>query len=349
MINTIFKEEELQLVFAELTKAKNIVIVSHKSPDGDAVGSSLAFQQYLTLKGFESTVVLPDGFPKCFSWIEGADEIKFFDKPKDEAKELLEEADIIFTLDFNDQSRVGYKMGDLLAKSIAFKVMIDHHQDPKNYADVTFSDAESCSTAQLIYEFIEANGDLSLLNKSTAEAIYTGIMTDTGSFRFSSTTSKTHEIAGKLIDLGLSQSEIHEEVYDVNTPDRLQLLGYTLNNKMELLPEIGVAIISLTTEEMHKFNTLKGYTEGFVNYALSIQGIKVGVFVKEDTDMVKVSFRSKGSIPVNEFSKLNFEGGGHINAAGGKSDTSVQDTVTKIKSLIPQFMAPYIETTKEVI
>lgn len=349
MINKIFKEEDLQLVFAELTKAKNIVIVSHKSPDGDAVGSTLAFQQYLKIKGYESTVILPDGFPKFLSWMEGANDIKLFDKPKDEAKSLLEQADVIFTLDFNDQTRVGYKMGEVLANSNAFKVMIDHHQEPKNYAKVTFSDVSSCSTAQLVYEFIEANGDLGLLNKSIAEAIYTGIMTDTGSFRFSSTTSKTHEIAGKLIDLGINQSEIHEEVYDVNTPDRLQLLGYTLNNKLELMPEIGVAIISLTTEEMLKFNTLKGYTEGFVNYALSIQGIKVGVFVKEDTDMVKISFRSKGNIPVNEFSKLNFEGGGHINAAGGKSNISVQDTVTKIKELMPQFMAPYIQSAEEVL
>jgi phosphoesterase RecJ-like protein len=174
-------------------------------------------------------------------------------------------------------------------------------------------------------------------------------MTDTGSFRFSSTTSKTHEIAGKLIDLGLNQSVIHEEVYDVNTPDRLQLLGYTLNSKLELLPEIGVAIISLTTDEMLRYNTKKGYTEGFVNYALSIQGIKVGVFVKEDTEIVKISFRSKGDIPVNEFSKANFEGGGHINAAGGRSLTSVTETVDKIKALIPEFMKPYIKTTEQVI
>lgn len=338
MQNPIFSKQNLQEVFNLLTSKKNIVIMGHKSPDGDSVGSCLALHHYLAVKGINSTVMMPDQFPSFLNWMEGADDMLIYEKNREKSVDVLYHADVIFTLDFNDQNRVGEYAAKHLKKSPATKIMIDHHQAPKSYADFTFSDVKACSTAQLIYEFIEANNDTHLINNTISACIYTGIITDSGSFRFSSTTGKTHLIASKLIENGLDHAQIHEKVYDVNSLERLQLLGYTLNNKLELLPDIGVAIISLTTEEMKTYHTLKGYTDGFVNYALSIQGVNIAVFVKEDTNMVKISFRSKGNIPVNTFSKNYFEGGGHINAAGGKSNLSVDETVKLIKTKMHDFV-----------
>ena len=338
MINPIFSEEKLNTLFQELEKAKNILILGHKSPDGDAVGSTLALHHYLEQKNIKSTVIMPDGFPSFLNGMKGVEDIKYFDKNKKEISELMHNSDVIFTLDFNDQSRVGNEFGKVLANAKALKIMIDHHQQPADYATFTFSDTKSCSTAQLVYEFIEANKDLSLIDKEIAECIYTGILTDTGSFRFPSTTQKTHEIASFLLNTGIKHSEIHERIYDINTPERLKLMGYMLDKKLEILPEIKTAIVSLTKEELLTHKTKKGYTEGFVNIALSILGIEIGIFVKEDENMVKISFRSKGDVPVNEFSKKYFEGGGHINAAGGRSNISVEKTVSKIKELLPGFL-----------
>lgn len=342
MINSIFSSEKLEELFKLLKNKKNIVIIGHKSPDGDSVGSCLALKHYLTKKGISSSVMMPDAFPSFLNWMKDSQEMFIYENNREKSVDLLYNADVIFTLDFNDQKRVGEFASKHLINSPAVKIMIDHHQEPKDYAKYTFSDVNACSTAQLVYEFIEANNDLDLIDEDIAACIYTGIVTDSGSFRFSSTTPKTHEIAGKLIELGLNHSKVHELIYDVNTIDRLNLLGYTLNEKLEVLEDIGVAIISLTTEEMKRFNTLKGYTEGFVNYALSIQGVKIAVFVKEDTNMVKISFRSKGDIPVNEFSKKYFEGGGHINAAGGRCNLSVDETVNSIKEKIQEFSKKYV-------
>jgi len=339
MKNTIFEKEKLTALFEKLSTSSTILIFGHKSPDGDSIGSTLALHHYLAAKGITSRVIHPDGFPNFLKWMKGTDSILCFDKNPSEVKELILQAEVIFNLDFNEQSRVGKELGELLKKSEATKVMIDHHQQPDDFADFTFSDTSSCSTCQLVYEFIEANDDLRLISPEMGSCLYSGILTDTGSFRFSSVTEKTHQIAAQLIAAGVNHSAIHEAIYDVNTPERLKLLGYTLNNKLEVLPEIKTAIISLTKQELLKHNTQKGYTEGFVNMALSMLGIEVAVFVKEDDKMVKISFRSKGEIPVNEFSKMYFNGGGHINAAGGASQLSVEETVNKIKKELPAFLS----------
>jgi bifunctional oligoribonuclease and PAP phosphatase NrnA len=338
MINSIYDTVKLDSLFKELTKAKTILIFGHKSPDGDSIGSTLALYHYLVAKGIDSRVIHPDGFPSFLNWMKGTDSILLFDKNKKEVTELIRKADVIFNLDYNDQSRVGKELGELLKQSKAVKVMIDHHQDPDDFAEYTFSDSTSCSTAQLVYELIEAKHDVGLINPDLGSCIYTGILTDTGSFRFPSVTYKTHQIAASLLTNGVIHSQIHEAIYDINTPERLKLLGYTLNNKLEVLPELKTAIISLTKEELLDHNTQKGYTEGFVNMALSMLGIEVAIFIKEDESIVKISFRSKGDIPVNEFSKLHFNGGGHINAAGGASNLSVEDTVNKIKKELPAFL-----------
>ncbi len=338
MINSIFDTTQLNSLFEELNKAKSILIFGHKSPDGDSIGSTLGLFHYLRNKGIKSQVIQPDNYPSFLKWMPENESMLIFDKKKEEVAELIAKADVIFTLDFNDQTRVGRELGELITQASCTKVMLDHHQEPKDYAKYTFSDVTACSTCQLVYELIEANGDLDLIDENTGDCIYTGLLTDTGSFRFPATTPKTHEVAADLIRRGVNHSKIHEYIQDINTPDRLRLLGYTLNNKLEVLPELKTAIISLTMQEMKDHNTLKGYTEGFVNMALSIVGIEVAVFVKEDEKIVKLSFRSKGDIHVNEFSKAHFGGGGHINAAGGASTLSMEETLHKIKKELPAFL-----------
>lgn len=339
MLNPIFIKTELDSLFQVLSESKTTLIFGHKNPDGDSIGSTSALHHYLEKKGINSQVIHPDGFPNFLKWMKGTENILLFDKHKDKVKDLIGKADVIFNLDYNEQSRVGNELGSLLEQSSATKVMIDHHQQPDDFAQFTFSDTTSCSTAQLVYEMIESHGDLALIDETIGNCIYTGILTDTGSFRFPSVNPKTHLIASDLLSRGVNHSSIHENIFDINTPERLKLLGYTLNQKLEVLPEINTAIISLTKQEMQDHNTQKGYTEGFVNTALSILGITTAVFVKEDNKIVKISFRSKGKIPVNEFSKIHFGGGGHINAAGGASTMSVQETVDKIKKELPAFLS----------
>ena len=320
-----------------LKKSKKIVITTHQSPDGDAIGSSLALFGYLVKKGFDVSVVVPDNFPKFLKWMEGAENVHVYDYEENVVKGLISEADLIFSLDYNDLTRVG-GVGDLIEKSTAYKAMIDHHLHPADFADWMCSDTTSCSTAQLIYNFIEDFNDLDLIDDQIAEGIYCGIMTDSGSFRFPSVQAKTHLIAADLINRGLNHSRIHELVHDVNTLPKLHLLGFALNEKLRVLPNVPVAVIAISWEELKQFNYKKGDTEGLVNYALSLEGIEMAAFIKGDEDKVKMSFRSKGDIAVNEFSSQNFSGGGHKNAAGGVSFTSFEETVKLFESKIVEFL-----------
>ena len=316
--------------------SSKIVIVSHKSPDGDAVGSSLALQNYLNKLNKTSTVVLPDSFPDFYDWLEGSNKVVIADKNMESAKSLIAAADLIFCLDFNDLSRVG-DLGSLIEKSHAKKFMIDHHQNPSNFADFVISRTESCSTAQLIYEFIESNNDLSLMDKVIGEGIYTGLITDSGSFKYSNVESKTHKIAAHLLDLGLNHTAIHDAIFDQNNLSRLKLLGHALSS-IEVIEDLPVAFIALSRAELRKFNFSKGDTEGLVNYCLSIKGVVLAAFIKEDVGIIKMSFRSKGALRVNDFSSTYFNGGGHINAAGGRSELSFEDTVLKFKETVKVFL-----------
>jgi len=320
-----------------LKKSKKIVITTHQSPDGDAIGSSLALFGYLVKKGFDVSVVVPDSFPQFLKWMEGADDIYVYDYEENVVKGLISEADLIFSLDYNDLTRVG-GVGYLIEQSTAYKAMIDHHLHPADFADWMCSDTSSCSTAQLIYNFIEDFNDLDLIDDQIAEGIYCGIMTDSGSFRFPSVQAKTHLIAADLINRGLNHSRIHELVHDVNTLPKLHLLGFALNEKLRVLPNLPVAVIAISCEELSRFNYKKGDTEGLVNYALSLEGVQMAAFIKEDDNKVKMSFRSKGDIAVNEFSSQNFSGGGHKNAAGGVSFASFEETVTLFESKIVEFL-----------
>jgi bifunctional oligoribonuclease and PAP phosphatase NrnA len=320
-----------------LHSAKKIVITSHQAPDGDAIGSSLALFHYLAKKGKEVTVIVPDAIPNFLYWMKGIEAILVFESQSDLCIQKFQEADIIFSLDYNDLSRVGI-MGKEIEKTTAYKIMIDHHLYPSDFSNWKLSKTEVCSTAQLIYEYIELLGDENLIDLDIAEGIYTGILTDTGSFRFPSVDAKTHKIAANLIDLGLNHAFIHESIHDTNTIQRLAFLGFALNQRLKVLPNIPVAIITLSKEDAAQFKIEKGDTEGLVNWALSIKGISMAAFIREDKDKVKMSFRSKGDIPVNEYSSAHFEGGGHKNAAGGVSYKSLNDTIEYFEKTIYEFI-----------
>jgi len=240
---------------------------------------------------------------------------------------------LIFSLDYNALERVG-DMAEAIKNASAIKIMIDHHQDTQGFANHYFVDTDCCSTAQLVYEFIEKLEETKNITKDVAECLYCGIMTDTGSFRYPSTTAKTHKIIAHLIDSGADNAKIHQAVFDNNTTDRLRLLGFALTNKMKVFAEKGFAYISLSQDELKQFNFKKGDTEGLVNYPLSIQGIKFSVLLTEKEKDISISFRSKEDVFVNEFAKKHFQGGGHFYASGGKSDLTLDETIAKLEKLL---------------
>lgn len=320
-----------------LHSSKNVVITCHKGPDGDAIGSSLALYLYLKKHHKNVSVVIPDDFPYFLKWLPKNEDILCYDTKKEDADELIHDADLIFSLDYNSLNRTG-EMAKVLNASKADFIMIDHHQQPDDYAEVTYSDTSICSTCQMVYHFIEALDDINMIDADIANCIYTGIMTDTGSFRFRSTTSTTHRVIANLIDLEIDNAKIHQNVYDSNSYNRLQLLGKSLTN-LKVIPELNTAYISLSAAELEEYNAQKGDTEGVVNYALSLQDIKLAAIFKEDLNsgLIKISFRSKGDFSVNEFSRTHFNGGGHTNAAGAASNLSLKETLDKFISILPNY------------
>lgn len=326
-----------EAIVTAIKEAKNIVITSHKSPDGDSIGSSLALYHFIQSLGKSSVVCHPDKAPNFLLWVEGALDIVSNEEQQDEVIQKMRDADLIFCLDYNSADRVGKDMQTLLEQASAKKIMIDHHMHPADFCEIIVSETSVCSTSQLIFELIDQSGNSELLNESIGVPIYLGIMTDTGSFRFPSVQARTHEILAALIRTGIKHFEIHEKVYDTNTVDRLQLRGYALSEKLELIENYPVALISVTEEELNRFHYQKGDTEGLVNVALSVDSIKVAAFFAEKDGAVKISFRSKGDYFVNELANDHFEGGGHKYAAGGISFDSLENTINKFKSLIPTY------------
>ncbi len=320
-----------------LLQSRDIVIVPHKNPDGDAIGASLGLQHFLSTLGKNAMIIVPNEFPKFLKWMPGSDAILNFEKKNGVALELLEKADLIFTLDFNELSRTG-RMEPFLTKATAKFVMIDHHQQPDTYADITYSDVSMSSTCEMIYNTIEAFGAADVMTKEIATCLYTGIMTDTGSFKFSATTSRTHRVVAHLIDKGAENMRIHQQVFDSNSPARLRLLGVALNN-LVILEEFRTAYITLRQEELDQHNYSKGDTEGFVNYGLTLEGIVfAAIFIEnKEEGIIKISFRSAGDFSVNHFARSHFEGGGHTNAAGGRSTISMEETTGKFIALLPQY------------
>jgi len=319
-----------------LSTTKKVVITTHKSPDGDAIGASLALYQYLKKRNKEVAVIVPDAFPEFLNWMSGSSTIIYYDTQNELAEQLLESADLIFALDYNGLERIG-DLSNPVSKSKAYKIVIDHHQDPQEFANHYIVDSNCCSTSQLIYEFIENLDDLLLLDKELGACIYCGIMTDTGSFRYPSTTSKTFQIISNLVALGVDGSKIHERVYDTYSEHRLRLIGYALTEKMKVFPELKSAYISLSQKELSQFNFKKGDTEGLVNYMLSINGIKFAILITEKVDNISLSFRSKEDFFVNKIANQHFNGGGHIYAAGGMLEIPLEDAIKKVESVIHQY------------
>ncbi|TVZ57365.1 phosphoesterase RecJ-like protein [Lutibacter sp. Hel_I_33_5] len=320
-----------------LDTPKNMTIIGHRNPDGDAMGSTLALYHYFKKKGHNPTVVVPNEYPEFLHWLPGSKTTYRFDWQNSQSQRAINSSDIIFLLDFNALHRVGYDMQNTLEKYPNDFAMIDHHQQPDDVRYM-YSDVDICSTCQMVYQYIEMNNDLDLIDADIATCLYTGIMTDTGSFRFRSTTSKTHRIIADLIDKGAENDKIHTNVYDANSYGRLLLLGQALSN-LQMLPEYNTAFITLTEEEKKKFDFQKGDTEGVVNYALSLKGIVFAAIFIEDKEqnIIKMSLRSKGTFSVNQFARKHYSGGGHDNAAGGKSLKTMEETIVEFKKIVPQY------------
>ncbi len=320
-----------------LSTPRRIAITMHRKPDADAIGSSLGLYHFLIQGGHQVTVVAPTDYPDFLKWMPGSDQVLNYDSQTEISNSKITSADIIFTLDFNTLNRTG-NMEAILSESDSIKIMIDHHQQPEDYAQFLYSDVSMSSTCEMVYNFIGFLGDHSKIDEDIATCLYTGIMTDTGSFRFQSTTSHTHKIIADLIDIGADNAKIHDAVYDTNSDNRLQLLGCALSN-LKVFPELKTAYITLSQKELDDNNFKKGDTEGFVNYGLSLEGIIfAAIFIEnKQENIIKISLRSKGDFSVNEFSRAHFEGGGHTNAAGGKSDLSLKETAAKFEAILPQY------------
>ncbi|UMB60952.1 bifunctional oligoribonuclease/PAP phosphatase NrnA [Lutibacter sp. A80] len=331
-------EREYKEVKELLSSKKNIVLVPHRNPDGDAIGASLAMYHYLQNTGHNVTVIAPNDYPSFLKWMPKSKDVLKFDMQNRQSKRAIDEASIVFLLDFNALHRVGSDMENTLKDFEGTFIMIDHHQQPDAIAKYLFSDTSICSTCQMVYHFLENIDAVDSIDTSIATSLYTGIMTDTGSFRFASTTSTTHRIIADLIDKGANNALIHNNVYDTNSYSRLQLLGCALSN-LKVEETLKTAYITLTQQELDEFNYQKGDTEGVVNYALSLNGVIFAVIFIEDVEqkIVKISFRSKGSFSVNKFAREHFNGGGHDNAAGGRSEISLNETVSKFLDILPNY------------
>lgn len=322
--------QDIEAVKQLLASPKNIAVTMHRNPDGDAMGSSLGLYHFLKYKGHNVTVIAPNEFPDFLQWLPSSDTVKIFEKDIEDCTKLLNDADVVFTLDFNTLSRTGDTMEQALKNLKATFLMIDHHQKPDDYAKHIFSDTGFGSTCEMVYHFIAAMGEKSTIDKTIASCLYTGIVTDSGSFRYPSTTGTTHRVVGEFIDLGIDNSAIHSLLYDNHSHNRIQILARALQN-MKVLPQYNTSYSSLSQEELNSFQHKKGDTEGIVNYGLSIKDIVFTAFFTENKDegIVKISFRSKGDFDVNQFAREHFSGGGHINAAGGKSTLSLEATIQK--------------------
>jgi len=331
------KREIAESIQRLLESKRRIVVVGHKNPDGDAVGSCLGLYFFLNGRGHDVQVIMPNDFPEFLKWLPGCDTILTYEKNTAAVKNKIANSELIFTLDFNALNRTG-DLAEVLENASAEFVMIDHHQQPDDYAIATYSDVSLSSTSEMVYHLIKELEGLDEITSEIATNLYAGIMTDTGSFRFPATTATTHRAIAALIDHGAKNSEIHQNVYDTNSPNRLKLLGIALNN-LVILPDYRTAYISISQQELDANHFRKGDTEGFVNYALSVQDMVFAVIFIENKQekITKISFRSKGDFSVNHFAREHFNGGGHTNAAGGRSDKSMSETINEFITILPNY------------
>lgn len=331
----IFPDAEVQGLKDLLSTPKRIVITTHKNPDGDAMGSSLGLWHALDKLGHDAVVLSPNQWDHFLAWLPGTDKVKNAYRDMEGAGKLFNEADVIFCLDFSASKRVG-EIEQFMMEAKGQKVMIDHHIDPEGWPEFLFHVEGISSTAELVFRLLVQMGHGDLIDKDMSECLYTGLMTDTGSFRFSSTTADVHRIVAELLDRGLDVGAIHNSVYDNFRESRMRFLGHLLLNKLKVIPEYKTAYITISIDEIKRFRVKSGDTDGIVNYNLGLRGINFGVLMKETPEGTKMSFRSIGKFPCNEFAG-HFNGGGHRNASGGKVDLSLAETEAMFTELLEKY------------
>jgi phosphoesterase RecJ-like protein len=336
MLTKIISEENIQNAKKLINGSRKIVIVTHTAPDGDALGSSLGLWHFLSELGKNVRLVVPDNYPPYYKWMPGIDKIIVADWVQKYAGELIESADLIFCLDLNELRRTA-NLEKLIEQSKAKKILIDHHLDPAKFADITISHPEMSSTSELIFRFICRMGMHEYINEPCAECIYTGMMTDTGAFTFNSNRPDIFFIISELLQTGINKDAIYSMVYNQYSANRVRLQGYMLYEKMRLFEEYGTSLMTLSLDEHKQFNIQKGDTEGFVNIPLSISNIVFSAFIREDKDMIKISLRSKGDFPCNQFASEVYGGGGHLNASGGEFYGSLEDAVKKFEEGVKKY------------
>jgi len=328
-----------------LQHPKQILITTHHKPDADALGSSLGLAGYLKKKGHQVTVITPSDYPGFLNWMEGNEDVIIYSAENDAmVQKIIGQVDVIFCLDFSALCRIN-EMGEYIRQAPATKVLIDHHLEPEDFADITFSDTTAAATAELVFEVIRDLGDQHLIDVKIGECLYAGIMTDTGSFRHPSTSRNVHLIIAELLHIGVNASNIHRLIYDSHTESRLRFLGYVLKDKLTVLREYKTAFIAISAQELKDFDSKTGDTEGLVNFALSIEGVVFAALIIDRSEAVKMSFRSVGDFSVNDFARKHFNGGGHRNAAGGISHLSLEETTEKLISLLPLYKDQLNQTT----
>ncbi len=312
---------------------KNIVITMHARPDADALGSSLALAKVLSKMGHVVTSIAPTDFPEFLNGLEGAKDVVVYSKDSQHADKILENADVIFCLDYSSLNRLN-EMADSLMKSKATKIVIDHHKDSENFAEIMIVDIAAPATAILVFRLFENLHLQKNIDSHIADCLYAGIMTDTGSFQNANTTSEAHMVTAKLVEYGANIYEISNQIYSTNSINKLKFLGFVFTERLTIMPEYNTAYFTLKKEDWNNFNLKTGDTEGLVNFALSLKGISVAALIADKGDYIRISLRSSGDIAVNEIAKTYFEGGGHKNAAGGKSTDSLENTIQKLENII---------------
>jgi len=327
--------ENIHELKAQLASPKDIVIISHRNPDGDAIGSSLGLYHYLLSQGHAVHVVLPSEYPDAFLWMPGIQNIIVFDSDQERTREVCERAQIIFCLDFNSLDRID-KVGEIIQPLNSVKVLIDHHLYPEPFADYVMSDTTASSTAEMVFDFIVLMGHRPDISRATADCVYTGIVTDTGSFKFSSS-PQLFRIVAELLELGVDDYKLQDLIFNSLDEKQLRLLGHCLYNRMEILPEYRTGIITLTKEDYEHFDIVRGETEGIVNYLLKMRDITMAAFITEQPSIVKISLRSKGDFSVQDICRKHFKGGATGNASGGFSFQPLKVTLRKFKELLPEY------------
>ena len=330
--------EALGTFIQKLSSPRKIVITTHVKPDADALGSSLGLANYLLKKGHEVTVITPSDYPYFLTWMKGNDAVLDFSKDTDRKKALvkLEKAELIFCLDFSVLNRVN-ELGELIRQSKAFIVNIDHHQDPEDFAHYRLWSTQAAATCELVYELIVSLGDKKLIDKHIAACLYAGILTDTGGFRHPNTTKNVHLVVAELLEAGANATEIANFIYDSNSLNRLKFIGFAITKRLIVREDLQTAYFVISKKDLKKYQSQTGDTEGLVNYALSLDGVKLAALFSEREDGVKISFRSSVDVAVNKFAAAHFGGGGHKNAAGGKSSLSLKKTVARFESLVQEY------------